>query len=94
MTAQSPGLLSQEIPPNASAMPDSLTLISCQSLRCFGLLLFGFCRSLILAALPVLPVRHLLVTPAALVGGVVLFGHVGVGVGLEVFVKALVVFVS
>lgn len=80
-------------------MPDSLTPISnpalaCRSLRRLDLLLLGFRRSLILAAFPVFRVRHLLITPTALVCRIVLFGHVGVRVRLEVLVKALVVFVS
>lgn len=84
--------------PNASAMHDSLPLLNfflaCPLLRCFGLLLLGLCRSLILAPLAAIRIRHLLITSTALVCRVILFGHIGVGVGLKVFVEALVVFVS
>ena len=84
--------------PNASAMYDSLTLFKSvfagPSLHCFDLLLLGLRRLLILAAFPIIRIRHLLVAPTALVCRVILFCHVGIRVRLEVFVEALVVFVS
>ena len=52
-------------------------------------------RCVLLAPFPIVPVRvrHLLVTPAALVRRVVLLRHVGLGTGLKILVEALVVFV-
>ena len=68
--------------------------MTCPSIRRFDLLLLRLRRSLILAAFPVVRFRHLLVASTALVCRVVFFGHVGVGIGLEIFIEALVVFVS
>lgn len=79
-------------------MHDSLTLckslLACPSLRCFDLFILGLHRSLILAAFPTIPIRHLLVAPTALVCRVKLFGHIGIRIRLEVFIEALVIFVS
>ena len=99
MNATSPGLPWHPKSPNASAMHETFTLFSSSvsrpaSLRCFDLLLLGLRRSLILAAFPIIRIAHFLVTPTALVCRVILLGHVGVRIRLEVFVEALVVFVS
>ena len=64
------------------------------SLGRLDLFLLRLRRPLVLATFPIVRVRHLVVAPTALVRRVVLLGHVGVGIGLEVFVEALVVFVG
>lgn len=64
------------------------------SLARFNLLLFWLRRPLILAAFPIIRIRHLVVAPAALVRRVILLRDVGFGIGLEVLVEALVVFVG
>lgn len=64
------------------------------SLARFNLLLLWLRRPLILAAFPIIRIRHLIVAPAALVRRVILLRDVGFGIGLEVFVEALVVFVG
>ena len=53
-------------------------------------------RFIILAPFPIIPVRirHLLVTPAAVVRRVVLLRHIGLGTGLKILVETLVVFVG
>ena len=68
--------------------------LTCASCRRLDLLFLGLGRSLILATFSTIRIRHLLVTPTALVCRVILFGHIGVGVGLKVLVEALVIFIG
>ena len=76
-------------------MHDSFnSIIVHPSLNRLDLLLLRLHRPLILATFPIIPVRHLLVAATALMRRVVFLGDVGVGIGLEVLVEALVVFVG
>ena len=75
--------------------PSQVPVLIRSSTRRFDLLLLRLRGPLILAPLPIaVRIRHLVIAPTALVRRVVLFGDVGVGIGLEVFVEALVVFVG